>query len=126
MLDTNKITIWQQNLNKSPTCQHDLLSSNKLTTMNIDVIALQEPAIINGNHSIAARDWILVYPTPHLNSPKKMRSLMLINAQISTDSWNQLDFPSVAAAPANCWLKPEPELATTLAEPSHRWLSRLF
>jgi len=62
-------------------------------TMNIDVIALQEPAIINANCSIAARDWILVYPTLHLSNPEKMRSLMLINVQISMDSWNQLNFP---------------------------------
>lgn len=62
--------------------------------MNIDVIALQEPAIINASRSIAARDWISVYPTPHLSSPKKTRSLMLIQAEISMDSWNQLDFPS--------------------------------
>ena len=94
MLDTTKIKIWQQNLNKSPACQHDLLSSNKLTSMNIDIIALQEPAIINDNRSIAARDWISVYPTLHLSNPDKTRSLMLINAQISTDRWNQLDFPS--------------------------------
>jgi len=72
MLDTNNITIWQQNMNKLPACQRDLLSSNKLMTMNIDVIALQEPAIINANCSIAARDWILVYPTLHLSNPKKM------------------------------------------------------
>ena len=62
--------------------------------MNIDVIALQEPAIAFTGHLIAARDWISIYPTPHLNRPEKSRSLMLINAQISTDSWNQLDFPS--------------------------------
>jgi len=62
--------------------------------MNIDVIALQEPAIVNASHSIAARDWISVYPTPHLSNPEKTRSLMLIQAEISTDSWNQLDFPS--------------------------------
>jgi len=90
----NKISIWQQNINKSPACQHDLLSSNKLTSMNIDVIALQEPAIINASRSIAAREWISVYPTLHLNNPEKTRSLLLIQAQISTDSWNQLDFLS--------------------------------
>ena len=90
----DRISIWQQNINKSPACQHDLLSSNKLTSMNIDVIALQEPAIVYTGRSISARDWISVYPTPHQSSPEKTRSLLLINAQISTDSWNQLDFPS--------------------------------
>ena len=89
----DKISIWQQNVNKSPVCQHDLLSSNKLASMNIDVIALQEPAIVNANRSIVSRDWISVYPTPHQSNPEKTRSLLLIQAQISTDSWNQLDFP---------------------------------
>jgi len=77
-----------------PICQHNLLSSNKLSDMNIDVITLQEPAIVNASRSIVARDWISVYPTPHLSNPKKTRSLMLIQVEISTDSWNQLDFPS--------------------------------
>ena len=92
MKDT--INIWQQNTNKLPNCQHDLLSSNKLTSMNIDIVAIQEPAIVNNNRSIASRDWILVYPMPHQSNPEKTRSLMLIQAQISTDSWNQLDFLS--------------------------------
>ena len=60
--------------------------------MNIDIVVIQEPAIVNNNHSIASRDWILVYPMPHQSNPEKTRSLMLIQAQISTDSWNQLDF----------------------------------
>ena len=87
------INIWQQNTNKSPNCQHDLLSSDKLTSMDIDIVAIQEPAIVNNNHSIASRDWILVYPMPRQSNPEKTRSLMLIQAQISMDSWNQLDFP---------------------------------
>src|SRR5712691_13082797 len=90
----DKIAIWQQNVNKSPICQHDLISSSKLTSMNIDIVALQEPAIVNGERSIAARDWITVYPTPHLSNPEKTRSLMLIRAHFSMDSWQQIDFPS--------------------------------
>ena len=88
------INIWQQSTNKSPTCQHDLLSSDKLTSMNIDIVVIQEPVIVNNNHSIASRDWILVYPTLHQSNLEKTRLLMLIQAQISMDSWNQLDFLS--------------------------------
>ena len=88
------INIWQQNVNKSPTCQYDLLSSDKLTSMNIDILAIQEPAMINKSHSIASKEWISVYPTTHTTNPKKTRSLTLVQAQISTDSWNQLDFLS--------------------------------
>ena len=41
----NNITIWQQNVNKSRICQHDLISSARLIDKHIDIIALQEPAI---------------------------------------------------------------------------------
>jgi len=88
------INIWQQNVNKLPTCQHDLLSSDKLMSMNIDIVAIQEPAMINKNHLIASKEWISVYPTMHATNPEKTRLLTLIRAQISTDSWNQLDFLS--------------------------------
>ena len=92
----DKIKIWQQNVNKSPICQHDLLSGGKLSDMNIDVIALQEPAInaFNHNLTIAARNWSTIYPTTHNAAPNKTRSIILVSAQISTDTWNQLDFPS--------------------------------
>ena len=90
----NEITIWQQNINKSPACQHNLISSNALTQLNVDVLALQEPAINAFNQTVAARDWIVVYPSTHEAEPSKTRSVTLIRAHISTDNWNQLDFPS--------------------------------
>ena len=40
-------------------------------------------------------------------------------------AWYRVAIPSVVAAPANCWLKLEPEVATTPAEPSCRCLSWL-
>ena len=45
--------------------------------MNIDIVAIQEPVLIN-NCSIASREWISVYPMTHANNPKKTRSLTLI------------------------------------------------
>jgi len=88
----DKLLIWQQNVNKSPTCQHDLLSGNKLTKENIDILALQEPAMNSNNLSIAAKDWTSIYPSTHGSSPGNTRSLILIRSQISTDSWTQLNF----------------------------------
>src|SRR5216683_1496089 len=41
----DKLSIWQQNINKSPTCQHDIISNKRLVTKGINIIALQEPAI---------------------------------------------------------------------------------
>ena len=90
----DKFKIWQQNINKSPSCQHDLLSSNKLTKMGIDVVALQEPAINHNNLSIVAKEWIAVYPSMHSFKPESTRTLILICMQISTEVWNQLEFPS--------------------------------
>jgi len=39
---------------------------------------------------------------------------------------HRITWTSVAAAPANCRLKPEPEPTATLAKLSRRWLSRPF
>src|SRR5712675_1245637 len=89
-----KLSIWQQNVNKSPTCQHNLISSGKLTDLNIDIIALQEPAINAFANTIATKDWTPIYPTTHNASPDKTRSVTLLRADISTDTWTQLDFPS--------------------------------
>ena len=90
----SNISIWQQNVNKLPTCQHDLLSSNKLTHKNIDIVTLQEPSINAFNLSIASRDWIPIYPSIHTKNPEKTRVLMLMHSHLSMDNWCQLDFPS--------------------------------
>jgi hypothetical protein len=39
------IKIWQQNVNKSCACQHNLLSNNRLARDQINIIALQEPTM---------------------------------------------------------------------------------
>ena len=62
--------------------------------MNINIIALQEPAVNTLNQTVAAKDWIAVYPSTHGANPTKTRSITLIRAQISTDNWNQIDFLS--------------------------------
>ena len=57
-----ELTIWQQNLNKSHTGQHDLISSGKLVNTGIDIVALQEPSINFLGKTTASRDWIPLYP----------------------------------------------------------------
>jgi hypothetical protein len=44
--------------------------------------------------TIASRDWITIYPLEYTNNPLKTRSIMLIRADTSSESWNQLEFPS--------------------------------
>ena len=95
MVDTtNKLSIWQQNINKSPTCQHNLISSNHLANMGVGIIALQEPAINPFGLTIATRDWTPIYPTPHGTTPARTWVVTLICLNISTDTWTQLDFLS--------------------------------
>ena len=90
----DKLSIWQQNVNKSSSCQHDLLSNNQLNRSGISIIALQEPAVNFVNRSIAAKDWFPIYPSTHALSPNETRSLLLINTSISLDTWEQIDIPS--------------------------------
>ena len=49
----DKLLIWQQNVNKSPACQHDIISNNLLLRKGINFIALQEPAISVAGLTIA-------------------------------------------------------------------------
>ena len=88
------ITIWQQNVNRSRTCQHDLISSAALARRGIDIVALQEPALTNFGMTIASRDWVPVYPSTHSANPSKTRSIILIRNNILTENWKQVDFPS--------------------------------
>ena len=95
MLDTtNKLMIWQQNVNKLPSSQHNLISSSHLANMGVGLIALQEPAINPFGFTIATRDWTAIYPSPHGATPNRLRAIMLICLNISTDTWMQLEFPS--------------------------------
>ena len=90
----NSINIWQQNVNRSHTCQHALISSAALARRGIDIVALQEPPISSFGTTIAAREWTPIYPTTHSTEPSKTRSLILIRSNILTDQWNQVDYPS--------------------------------
>jgi hypothetical protein len=90
----DKLSIWQQNVNKSPLCQHNIISNKRLVTKGINIIALQEPALSGDRLTIASRDWITLYPSNHANNPLKTRSVTLIRADTNSKSWNQLEFPS--------------------------------
>jgi hypothetical protein len=92
--DNNNIIIWQQNVNKSRTCQHDLISSARLIEKQVDVIALQEPAISDFAVTIASKDWRVIYPSTHAKDPLKTRSVILIRSDIHTNSWSQEEFDS--------------------------------
>ena len=85
------IIVWQQNINKSKTCQHNLISSSKLIEKGVDIVALQEPSINAFNKSIISKDWKAIYPSTHENFPQKTRTLILVRDVLLTDSWGQLE-----------------------------------
>jgi hypothetical protein len=86
--------IWQQNVNKSRICQHDLISSVRLTEQKIDLVALQEPAISDLAVTIASRDWWVIYPSTHAKDPFKTRLVILIHVNTLTNNWSQIDIDS--------------------------------
>jgi exonuclease III len=93
VIPTN-LKIWQQNVNKSPVCQHDLISNKNLIDKGITVTALQEPAINAFNLTVASKEWTTIYPSTHNAHPEETRTVTLIRASLASDSWVQLDFPS--------------------------------
>jgi len=44
--------------------------------------------------TLAARDWIPIYPSIHRKTEKTSRAVTFIRADLSSDAWKQLDFPS--------------------------------
>ena len=93
-LDNMKLVIWQQNVNKSPTCQHDIVSSKFLINIEANIVALQELTINHFGKTIATKDWTPIYPTTHSMHPENTRSVILVRAILTSDSWQQLDCPS--------------------------------
>ena len=90
----SNIIIWQQNINKSRVCQHDLISSSKLIEKGVDIVVLQEPSINAFNKSIASKDWKAIYPSTHESSPQETRTIILVRDNLLTDSWEQLEVQS--------------------------------
>jgi hypothetical protein len=91
---TNSTIIWQQNMNKSRTSQHNLVSNNYLVSKGVSLIALQEPAIDGEGFTLASREWTTVYPTLHWKPNVNTRAVTLVRASMSPNTWKQIDFPS--------------------------------
>ena len=87
-------TIWQQNVNKSCTSQHNLISNNYLVCKGVSIIALQELSIDNNGFTLVSRDWMPVYPTLHCKPDTNTRAVMLVRVSLNPDSWEQINFPS--------------------------------
>ena len=87
-----QLRTWQQNLNTSHIALHSLIN-NKLAD-EWDFIALQEPPVNRLGNTKANHHWCVVYPTHKLTKGAKPRAVMFVNTKISTNCWEQIDFPS--------------------------------
>ena len=58
---SSRLRIWQQNLNKSPDAQSDLI--HKIN--DYDIMLIQEPYIDFLGNNRATRAWTTLYPTRH-------------------------------------------------------------
>jgi len=91
--ETTHLHIWQENLNKSSTAQHCILSG-PFTVKNYDIVALQEPHIDHLGNTRATPDWNVVYPTHKYTHKSRSQAVTLIHKRIDTNNWRQLPFPS--------------------------------
>ena len=81
--------IWQQNIAKSSTAQHDLLA--KANPNDWDIIALQEPYLDHLGLTRANSHWTVIYPSnKNLNNQNRARSVLLINAKIDSSQVQQI------------------------------------
>ena len=92
--EQNSLKIWQQNVNKSRDCHHDLISSGKLAREGVDIVAFQEPNINYFGGTVFSRDWTVIFPTAHKENTAKTRSIILIRSNMVTDMWSQIDVNS--------------------------------
>src|SRR5687767_10171229 len=82
-----RLRIWQQNLGKSSKAQFNLINSNSLHK-NYDLLLLQEPHIDGFGNTKVTRAWHVVYPATR--EGERIRSVILVNKQLDTNTWTQL------------------------------------
>jgi len=60
---------------------------------NWDIILIQEPYIDSYGNAKATTKWRTVYPSSRFTNGATVRSVILINANLDTNHWNQLTLP---------------------------------
>jgi len=87
------LQIWQQNTHKSKLAQQYIL--NSAAPKNWDIIAIQEPWLDRFNNARGSTYWCILYLTNHLlDDAPHTRSILMINTNIATDTYTQIDIPS--------------------------------
>ena len=88
-----KLRIWQQNTRKS-LCNTDYIL-NQANPKIFNMIFLQEPWFDRLGKSRGTPNWCIIYPpTVYHKHHDPIRSLILINTNISTNSYSILDVQS--------------------------------
>ena len=92
-LSPETLKIRQQNLNKSLIATEHLLNSK--APDDYDILAIQEPYIDFAGKSRARRQWYPIYPKTHyLDNSGRMRSMLLINKKIASETWAAIEVGS--------------------------------
>lgn len=76
-------------MNKSAIAQHNMLQTVDPT--KYDIIAMQEPAMDRLGRMFVGPNWRAIYPAKHATTPKDTRAVMLINKNIQTDSFLEIN-----------------------------------
>ena len=83
------LCIWQQNTQKSHIAHHHILNTNPSL---FNIILIQEPWLDSYSKARGNHHWCILYPTNCYDDNHNMiRSIMLINTNISTDLYTQLN-----------------------------------
>jgi exonuclease III len=85
----HELRIRQVNHNSSSTA-HDSFINSKAHE-NYDIVLIQEPYINTLKKFSASPKWRVVYPSSHLSLMEKIRAITLVNVNMSTNSWHQVD-----------------------------------
>jgi len=86
------LKIRQQNVNKSRKSQLDFM--HRVDPSKFDILAIQEPYLDTRGNSRTNNCWYSVYPKNHFLDTSKTRSLLLVNKNIPTNSWNPIELDS--------------------------------
>lgn len=87
-----RLRIWQQNVDKANTAQQDLLQS--IHRYHADIVCVQEPVVHFSTATVINYRWTLVWPPTHTKEGARSRSLILVNENIPSNSWNIISIPS--------------------------------
>jgi len=84
------------NVNKSNESQTDFLI-NRINPDNYDLVMIQEPYFDYKKDSRVSSKWIAIYPLKHIDDPLRTRSMILVNAKLSSNSWTAIaiDCPDI-------------------------------